>query len=100
MHFVRIKNLRFSPEVIRLVTKQCHVCAELKPCLFKLSGSTLIKSAQRFERLSVDFKGRLPSTTRNKYLLTVVDEYSRFPFTYPCPDIYGDTVSHAAVCHI
>ena len=44
------------------------------------------------ERLSIDFKGPLPSATRNKYLLTVVDEYSRFPFAIPCPDINSSTV--------
>ena len=38
------------------------------------------------------FKGHLPSATQNKYLLTVVDEYSRFPFAIPCPDINSSTV--------
>lgn len=44
------------------------------------------------ERLSIDFKGPLPSTTRNTYMLTVVDEYSRFPFVFPCPDMHTKTV--------
>ena len=43
------------------------------------------------ERLSIDFKGPLPSSTRNKYIPTVVDEYSRFPFAIPCPDINSST---------
>ena len=26
------------------------------------------------------------------YLLVIVDEFSRFPFCYPCPNIYFETV--------
>ncbi|XP_064109531.1 uncharacterized protein LOC135217506 [Macrobrachium nipponense] len=44
------------------------------------------------ERLSIDFKGPLPSTTNNKYILTVIDEYSRFPFVFPCPNMHSKTV--------
>ena len=52
----------------------------------------LIKATQPFERLAIDFKGPLPSNTKNKYLLTIVDEYSRFPFAVPCCDISTETV--------
>ena len=45
----------------------------------------IIKPTRPMERLSIYFKGPLPSASRNKCLLTVVDEYSRFPFAYPCP---------------
>ena len=43
------------------------------------------------ERLNLDFKGPLPSVTRSKYFLTVIDEYSRFPFVIPTPDILTPT---------
>ena len=66
------------------MTSNCCICAELKPRFFKPLKSHLIKATQPMERLSIDFKGPLPSTSRNKYLLTVVDEYSRFPFAFPC----------------
>ena len=44
------------------------------------------------ERLSMDFKGPVPSATRNTYMLTIVDEYSRFPFAFPCPNMHTKTV--------
>ena len=44
------------------------------------------------ERLSIDFRGPLPTTSRNAYTLTVVDEYSRFPFAFPCPNMHSSTV--------
>ena len=32
----------------------------------------------------IDFKGPIPSATKNIYMLTIIDKYSRFPFLYPC----------------
>ena len=44
------------------------------------------------ERLSIDFKRPLLTTSRNAYILKVVDEYSRFPFAFPCPNMHSSTV--------
>jgi len=44
------------------------------------------------ERLSLDFKGPVPSIRGNAYLLIVIDEYSRFPFAFPCKDMTVSTV--------
>lgn len=90
-HWVRTKNLPFSLDDIRKVTSSCTVCAELKPRFCKFQGQ-LIKATAPFERLNIDFKGPLPSSTRNKYILTVVDEFSRFPFAFPCADMASSTV--------
>lgn len=91
-HFVRSKNLPFSLDDVKSVIQQCRICAELKPRFFKPSNSGLIKATQPFERISMDFKGPLPSTTRNKYILTVIDEYSRFPFAFACTDMTSSTI--------
>ena len=42
-------------------------------------------STRSMERFSIYFMGPLSSALQNKYLLTIVDEYSRFPFAFPCP---------------
>ena len=44
------------------------------------------------ERINIDFKGPLPSISGNKYFLCLIDEFSRFPFCYPCPDMSTETV--------
>jgi transposase InsO family protein len=62
-----------------------------KPRFCRREGA-LIKATAPFERLSMDFKGPLPSDTRYKYLLTVIDEYSRYPFAIPCVDLSTKTV--------
>ena len=99
LHFVRCKNLPFSTERVKTTISQCHVCAELKPKFFTPIHNHLIKATQPFERLSVDFKGPIPSATRNKYLLTIVNEFSRFPFAFPCPDTSAQTVIKC-FCHL
>ena len=92
IHFVRSRNLPHSVEDIKRTITNCSICAELKPNFYRPSPFHLIKATQPFERLSVDFKGPLPSTTHNKYLLTIVDEYSRFPFAFACPDMSARTI--------
>ena len=83
----------YSLEEIRKVIAKCETCQELKPRFLKSSG-VLIQATAPFQRLNVDFKGPLPasSSSSNKYLLTVIDEYSRFPFAFPCRDNKSPTV--------
>ena len=81
-HFLRAKNIPCSVEELRKLNASCPTCQKLKPQYHKSSG-TLIKATQPFERINIDFKGLLPSVTNNRYILTIVDEYSRFPFAFP-----------------
>lgn len=90
-HWLRTKNLPYSLEEVRKMTSDCPVCAEVKPRFMKHQGH-LIKATAPMERLNIDFKGFVPSNSRNRYILTVVDEYSRFPFAFPCPDLNSSTV--------
>ena len=92
LHFVRSKNLPYSTDDVKKMCASCRICAELKPQFYQPPTGALIKATQPMERLSIDFKGPLPTATRNAYLLTVVDEYSRFPFAFPCPDMSSSTV--------
>ena len=90
-HLVRCRNLPFSLEDVKSVIRKCATCAEVKPRFIKHSG-ILIKATRPFERLSVDFKGPLPAKRRrNRYILTVVDEYSRFVFAFPTEDTSAET---------
>ena len=91
-HFLKTKNIAVSLDEVRNLISSCKICAENKPRFFRPEEKKLIKATQPFERLSIDFKGPLPSATPNKYLLTVIDEYSRFPFAIPCANISTDTV--------
>ena len=74
-HFVRTRNLPFSMDVIKKTTSDCQDCSELKQQFHKVQGK-LIHATQSFERLNIDFKGLLPSSSHSKYISTIVDEYS------------------------
>lgn len=92
LHFVRTKNLPFSTEDVKRTCASCRICADLKPRFYNPAEGRLIKATQPMERLSIDFKGPLPTASRNPYMLTVIDEYSRFPFAFPCPNMNTSTV--------
>lgn len=92
LHWVKTRNLPYSVEEVRRMTSACPVCAEVKPRFLKNYNHTLIKATAPMERLNIDFKGPLPTCTNNRYLLTVVDEFSRFPFAFPCSDMSAATV--------
>ena len=91
-HFVRSKNLSFSLEGVKKCCSNCDTCAEVKPQFLKPDHHALVKATQPMERLNVDFKGPLPSVSKNCFFLCIVDEYSRYPFCFPCPDTSAATV--------
>ena len=75
-HFVRTRNLPYSIEDVRQMTKACRVCAEHKPQFHSPAQAHLIKATQPFERLNIDFKGPLKSnnqthTSSTTYMSTV-----------------------------
>ena len=91
-HFVKSRNLPYSVQEVKQIVANCRVCQERKPSFYRPPNSSLIKATQPFERISVDFKGPLPSTSHNKYLLTMIDEYSRFPFAFPCSGLTASAI--------
>lgn len=92
-HFVRQRNLPFSQEQIKTVTNTCKSCMFHKPKFLNYQG-TLINATAPFQKLNIDFKGPLPPSKKgNCFLLTLIDEYSRFPFAYPCKDTKSSTIN-------
>ena len=78
-------------EDVKRTCSECKTCAEIKPRYYLPNRSNhLIKATRPWERISIDFKG--PVAGRRKYLLVIVDEYTRFPFAYPCSDMTSATV--------
>ena len=82
----------YSLDEIKKITSPCPVCCECKPRCYHPEKVPLIKATQPFERINIDFKGPLPSNSGNKFFLHVIDEYSRFPFVFPCLDVSTTTV--------
>jgi len=97
MHYIRSKNLPFSVEDVKRTVSSCPVCAKIKPRFFRKEDSQFIKALAPFDRLNIDFKGPLPKSrvTSNRYILTIIDEWSRFPFAIPCASIDTKSVIEA-----
>ena len=90
--FIRSRNLPYSMEDVKKMTANCRTCAIIKPQFYRPEVSHVIKSTRAFERLSIDFKGTPASSSGYNSILTIVDEYSRFPFAFPCKDLGSTTV--------
>jgi hypothetical protein len=91
-HFVKTRNLPYSLDDVQTVIKECKACAELKPQFFKPPAGRLITATRPWERLSMDFVGPLPTSNSLKFILVVVDEFSRYPFAFACSDITSAVV--------
>ena len=59
-HYVKVKNLPFSLDAVKTVTKACKDCSEIKASFHKPKDDlNLTKATQPFERVSLDFRVRL-----------------------------------------
>ena len=92
MHFICSRNLSCSSDDVKRVISKCKVCQEINPQFFKPENQTLIEATRSFQRINVDFKGPIPTATPNKFILTAVDKFSRYPFAFDCSDKTSTTV--------
>ena len=83
--FERVKSLFFWPglskEVGSFVAK-CRICSLVKPRYYDPLLNPLIAKAP-FECLAIDHIGPLPPSQGYRYLLVMIDMYSRYPFVFP-----------------
>ena len=86
LHFVRTKNLLFSTDDVKKLWHSCRVCRTeatvLPPSIKYTQGNSAHGT----------MKHRFQRTSQNTYMLTIVDEYSRFPFAFHCPNTTSATV--------
>jgi len=80
---------------VKSVVSNCKICCRIKPQFYRpKSEKHLIRSTRVFDRLNIDYKGPLPSSdiSSNKYILNIIDEYSRFEFAFATADMTWQTV--------
>ena len=80
------------PNMIKKCTEvvwNCQICAERKPRWLKASDrpSRVVEFTEPWQRISIDYMVNKPqSRTGYNNILTVVDKFSCFPFTFPTKD--------------
>lgn len=79
-------------EVCKKVTTTCRICSQIKPRWIKPLELHVIKSTAPWQRISVDFMTNKPNSEGYCNVLTVIDEYSRFPFAFATKDRLSTTV--------
>lgn len=72
---------KMKDHVVNFV-QSCRICKLTKPKFYNPPMVPLIAKCP-FECLSVDFVGELPEGFGYKYMLVIVDNYSRYPFVFP-----------------
>ncbi|CAH2109205.1 unnamed protein product [Euphydryas editha] len=78
--------------------RTCQQCQRSKVTRHTASPTGIFKvPSARFKHVHMDLIGPLPISNNNRYCLTVVDRYTRWPEAYPLPDMTADTCAAAFI---
>lgn len=94
-----INDRYFWPHMAKYVTKfvkQCIECQRSKTHQHERTPWTQLKTPDhRFSCVHLDIVGPLPPSRGNRFLLTCIDRYSRWPEAIALPDQTAETVAKA-----
>ena len=83
---------------IRNWTRKCLKCQSSEVTRHTISEPAKFQTTStKFEHVHIDIVGPLPSSNNNKYILTCVDRFTRWPEAIPIPDIYTNTIAKAFI---
>ena len=90
----RLKQKCFWPGMAKDVERyvdQCRICSLVKP-KFKRPPMTPFLVDAPLQLVATDFIGPMPPSYGKRYLLVIIDVFSRFPEVYPVSDMTVSTV--------
>lgn len=100
----RIRQKYFWPGMsqdVRSWCRACEVCRKFKGSIKSKAPLQQHVVGAPFDRLGVDMLGPFPTTQRgNKYVLVVVDYFTKWPEAIAVPNQEAETVAKALVEHV
>ena len=86
---------------VQLYVKTCATCSKnKKPCVKPKAELGSYHTGARMEQVHLDMMGPLPeSDSGNKYIMVMVDQYSKWVEIQPLQEITAETTAHTAVDH-
>mgnify|MGYP004574948059 CR=1 FL=1 len=93
-HYVWPGMSKFVAEYVRT----CIPCQKVKVHRHnKAPLADYVPPSQRFEHINIDIIGPMPTSRGNRYCLTCIDRYSRWPVAIPLPEITAETVAYGLI---
>jgi hypothetical protein len=81
--------------------KHCHPCQRRKNSKKNRQGlHKSVLQTRPFETVSIDLVGKFPTADGNKYILTIIDHFTRYPIAVPIPSKKAPVVAQALKTHL
>lgn len=81
--------------------KHCHPCQRRKTSKKHRQGlHKSVLQTRPFETVSVDLVGKFPKSNGFKYILTIIDHFTRYPIAIPIPSKKAHIVAQALKTHL
>lgn len=98
--YAKLKTLFYwknMPKDIAKYCKNCHTCKLTKPGIKTKESLKITETPQKaFDAVQIDTVGPLPkSENNNQYVVTIIDELSKFVVAIPTPDKSAKTIATA-----